>query len=1323
MKIGKKLIALFLGIAMIMSLLPMTAFAEGEGESDALPVCDCETACTADSMNAACPVCGAEGALPEQCGYSAAPETAENEQVLYVQSLIDALPDADMITEDNADAVMDQLDGIDTARMDLTDAELEMLDFSRYIAVVSALNALTSDEIVPMAAEDTGATITYKPEITWQRTKELVYSETGLEGLFAGAKTDYENITTTGTGRPTKATYNWEWSTISNLTTDPSMTVWDYNTENQYTDKNPTNASLGIIPAEGIYAATWNNRYYQGTESNVNGAFADADEVNSYTVRKISGEFKWPTDYDLTSKIELISKNDGNYSEIYNAVAENADLTAAFGGKKVIAVNDDMYVFIYKDGAVLDETNYTDYLAFWTGTAGKGVWSYKNAEPYVNRWGSTWNMTSPATFGSDSNYALRAFQHVVPNMDTEPLSESDKTASRPELSETILPQSDGWYAFADGDAIATVLNNQYKDNVYAGDTFHIDIYCFDTDKVGGMDELELVLTKAAPTQANVTVRYWLNAVGDYPANDSNFLGSTTMTNQEIGSAITLSGGTAVNQLNYKKADAIVKNSNNDVEDGIQMNEPFTVTADSEANIINVIYVPAGQKIVHLYAGESTVTYDGNEHTVKDVTIKESGYDDIWVPDSFAMASHKLNDGTKNKVVNITAQRTETLPGIYDVTYTAKSFVESSSGQSLGNYTVFQHPGKLTITYAPSSAVRTYDFGVTNSYDVLEGVEKQAISITASVNYVTVENGVVLYTPQSVNTGETITLTLTYSGGYTCEKQISFYPATNVLYEESFMDNNRTNGNWMLEGRNSGTVVNDNETTVYGYAETYESFNSLSNGGALKATLNLNGGRRVSTNDAVTFTFTGTGFDLISACGTDTGMLVAGVQRNNEDGTTTAVKAFVVDTYFCGDGEIILGPGILDYQVPVIRDMDLPYGTYTVTVYGYLTDASGASVSTQSYGLYDTQALPVANSTVDADTILSDLGMSEYLGTDISVSFMDDNSVLNGGTGAAADKPETSGAWGWLKGLFSNRAAVQSASDNGDINVYLDAFRVYQLLEDESNYVDNERDLKYGSFYDYVVGSAQDFEDNLDGSMVYMEYDGEQNIAVIKEYRKQGPQNEIYLSTGNYVGFVLNGYTGSETVMVSAKAVQEGAQLYAMPNYTNESINVNLSATEMYYDVTSFVSKDDKLGYVLILGNNGVGLLALSGIKLAANVTPGESDDLASLIKYDKGSGTFDLETFDVKYTASVKVGKKTALNVKTSLDVDHIAVYSAEDLSVEVKNNVLPNNQKAVANGKAKLYSFNVSVEIKEAENIFYVVAYDINGNASNPVAVTINGK
>ena len=51
--------------------MPTTAFAESETEE--LPVCTCETACTAEAMNADCPICGAEGALPENCAKCAQP--------------------------------------------------------------------------------------------------------------------------------------------------------------------------------------------------------------------------------------------------------------------------------------------------------------------------------------------------------------------------------------------------------------------------------------------------------------------------------------------------------------------------------------------------------------------------------------------------------------------------------------------------------------------------------------------------------------------------------------------------------------------------------------------------------------------------------------------------------------------------------------------------------------------------------------------------------------------------------------------------------------------------------------------------------------------------------------------------------------------------------------------------------------------------------------------------------------------------------------------------------------------------------------------------
>ena len=61
----KRLISILLTVCMMLFLVPNTAFAEGEAEES--PVCTCETACTVESMNVACPVCGAEGASYEEC--------------------------------------------------------------------------------------------------------------------------------------------------------------------------------------------------------------------------------------------------------------------------------------------------------------------------------------------------------------------------------------------------------------------------------------------------------------------------------------------------------------------------------------------------------------------------------------------------------------------------------------------------------------------------------------------------------------------------------------------------------------------------------------------------------------------------------------------------------------------------------------------------------------------------------------------------------------------------------------------------------------------------------------------------------------------------------------------------------------------------------------------------------------------------------------------------------------------------------------------------------------------------------------------------------
>lgn len=1258
---------------------------------------------------------------------------------------------------------------------------------------------------------------TFVPEITWKRTFEYEHRHdtaanphTDLGGLYAGDKTDY--LTTTSDPNNTTDYLNkvqWKWADFSTHfngrtddVDDSEHKVWDYgHTDVQYADPvkdsitNPINSSskiggVGIIPyapsasEQAIFAATWNNRAAQDFEaSSVDGTGIyyssnyvsvkkgqmdigygrrDNDGTNqtfsgkSYTARKFSGSFVWPEGYTLSDSIELISKNDSYYQKIYDEIEADPDLKAAFGGKKVVAINDDMFVFVYKDGEQLTENNYRDYLAFFAGTAGKGVWSWPNARPQDTNhggsgsgWGGEWNVTEPATYGD--KYASKAFYKVLPNLDTagadRSLSMLPETLIGKEATSTttatagMMALSDYWYSFMDGNAISTVLNNKYgTTGINAGDTVHIDIYCIDMDKVGGMDELEIRLTRQNPTTSSVTVRYWLNAVGE--TTDGNYLGSTTMTGQEIGSLITLANGTDVNQLNHKKAAAIAKNGNKDVADGAQIELPFTVTEKSEDNIINVVYVPAANKVVHLWAGSLEVPYNGSEHVVHDVKITQDGCNDITVPDSETTKSHQLADGTGNKVTNITAQRKEIYPGIYVVDFARTSTVANNNGTVLGNYSIIYHPGTLKITYAPPAKTFVYDFGVQNSYKLTD-VEKKAVGIKTvdeTVKHVGFNDTdkSILYTPQSVNKGETIQTKLVFTGNYITEAtSITFLPATNVLYEENFMTNRGTNGEWTAEGtNNTATVVNDNENSVYGYADAYKGFDAFSNGGALKATLNLNDSRRVYTTDAVTFDFNGTGFDLISECGADTGLIIAAVSKNGKP-----FKVYIVDTYFCGDNgiggnpPIITGDGILDYQVPVIRAMSLDHANYSVRILGYLTDTAGAIVGPASPtpgGETGAAGSTRGANGIDTNRILREAGLKEFIGCEVETSFMDENSVLNGGTGIAAKNSQNR--------TFGKRdtAAEQTA------NVYLDAFRVYKPLADETKYVKNEQGLAYAPVYDYVKNSADLTAEITENSMVYVEYDGDTGIASIANYHDHGPQNEVYLTNGNYIGFVLEGYTGTETVMISAKAVAGDPVLGYLDTDTNAEGAVTPSGmkmTEMYYDVTACVQQYGTK-HMLVLGNiaeagTGTGtrsILSVSGIKLANHINPATSTqiaaDIASLVTLayqPVEEPVFTPERFELRYSGRALAGWLTRISVKTSTDVDHVSVYRlADDGSlVPVRENMRPMNSLFTYFGWMDYYAFSLTVRAprRGMTDTYYIFAYDANGVASEPAIASITGR
>ena len=167
----RRFLSLLTAFALCLTLIPTTAFADDEKRGEDVSPCSCETACTADNMNKECPVCGAENAIPQNCGQYIPVEdrTGENGSTEraddpngpielsaadQVQAMINGLPNAEEITEDNAEEVKAQLEAIDEAKEKLSDEEIDELDMTRYAEAAAALGALAAPMLLANNSPD-----------------------------------------------------------------------------------------------------------------------------------------------------------------------------------------------------------------------------------------------------------------------------------------------------------------------------------------------------------------------------------------------------------------------------------------------------------------------------------------------------------------------------------------------------------------------------------------------------------------------------------------------------------------------------------------------------------------------------------------------------------------------------------------------------------------------------------------------------------------------------------------------------------------------------------------------------------------------------------------------------------------------------------------------------------------------------------------------------------------------------------------------------------------------------------------------------------------
>lgn len=181
--------------------------------------------------------------------------------------------------------------------------------------------------------------------------------------------------------------------------------------------------------------------------------------------------------------------------------------------------------------------------------------------------------------------------------------------------------------------------------------------------------------------------------------------------------------------------------------------------------------------------------------------------------------------------------------------------------------------------------------------------------------------------------------------------VSVIPATSVYYEDSFASFTRGTGNaddatWSIVDNNDSDTkdksANVNQAlsalgdkNIYGHDTAYEKSTKLSMGSAHKVTVTSDmyvKGDTTTTWPTATFTFKGTGFDVISLTSSTSGSVMYTVTGKNTNKTET----HLVDTYY--GYKLVDNKWVVDkssnstlYQIPVIKVTGLTYDEYTVTL--------------------------------------------------------------------------------------------------------------------------------------------------------------------------------------------------------------------------------------------------------------------------------------------------------------------------------------------------------------------------------------------------------
>lgn len=670
------------------------------------------------------------------------------------------------------------------------------------------------------------------------------------------------------------------------------------------------------------------------------------------------------------------------------------------------------------------------------------------------------------------------------------------------------------------------------------------------------------------------------------------------------------------------------------------------------------------------------TLDGGEGVTTEVILTDAAGTPVTNMEGIDIEINK--DGT---ITYTTSEGADGTGSVYEFYYVVK--------QTSGELTLASQPTKVTV-YSVESQYLVVDFGLTT-------LEKdyRLSSNAFIVDDITLDSELTV-SDLALRTGENEYGTMTSDGSvfsfkpsttnfngvsvyeYSVEMPVNAYnqsadnvtgtvtviPANNVYFEEDFISFTDGQG-WADEGVSNTREQDTNNLLRHGYEPAYDAFeqtDTYSNGNEKSVTVSAD---KKEANGY--FTFTGTGFDLYSECGPNSGVIVAEVYEG-ENTNGNRVKVILMDTYLAS---------ATYYQIPVIMCRDLEYKTYTVKLRAFYNaifdhnypaktavsdarvrallgldaetelvcldmhsvDLSGAKTGTAPKAVYGQY-----NVYVDAVRIYNPLGT---LSADDGIAYTayhaanEENPVFVNINDTVIDAANTTGwanAIAGVEGILYLATGGESANAQdvfdeqtlvclgaaGTINTETANGKDYVLGKDGKRIQYEGADVYVANYYDPVhpevlVGKA--FYYDKDGSPVQLNRGQLSTLNIYcyeNKYDAIGPENEVYLKNGQGLAFKVR---ENAHIQISAKipfgtsAILMAYTDHAVAGVNEEAaavgwhtVEVVKSRTELYYDLTQYVNSDQTLILKCVTDEDANTVLSLcnfKGVDTAAGTTGAE----------------------------------------------------------------------------------------------------------------------